>query len=273
LARPLRDHGAARVDSASPGGSTSVASGSSNTHGPQALNAARLAAQDLVSSQRSAKRARRVPRRARPRAAGAGAGPGSIEGQADVDEITSPGVAIAVAALVLGLEGLAQLGRVWALCSHGPRARRPAAVASSHVTALGLLEAVGERARSAAAAAIASGVSSARAAAPFRAMSRRSEAISRSAERTPLARGQTIRSIPSSSASAVACIAGAERQGSAPPRGSTPRSTVTTARRGPSPGWRPDDPLRGLGPSSRALGAEAANGLAPPRGRAHTLAS
>src|SRR5260221_638468 len=58
---------------------------------------------------------------------------------------------------------------------------------------------------------------------------RRSEAQRPRAERTPLARGQRIVSIPSSAAIAAACIGPAPPNGSrAKPRGAIPRSTVTT---------------------------------------------
>ena len=58
---------------------------------------------------------------------------------------------------------------------------------------------------------------------------RRSEAQRPRAESTPPARGQRIRSIPSSAAIAAACIGPAPPKGSsAKPRGSMPRSTVTT---------------------------------------------
>ena len=79
-------------------------------------------------------------------------------------------------------------------------------------------------------AAIRSALSSAPLSITVRAVSRRrSEAQRPRAERTPLARGQRIVSIPSSAAIAAACIGPAPPKGSrAKPRGSTPRSTVTT---------------------------------------------
>ena len=77
---------------------------------------------------------------------------------------------------------------------------------------------------------------------------RRSEAQRPSAESTPPARGQRIRSIPSSAAIAAACIGPAPPNGSrAKRRGSTPRSTVTT-RSARTISWLAiaDDPLGGL---------------------------
>ena len=198
--------------------------------------------------------------------------------QADVDQLDlGIGVAVAVAALVLGGEALGELARARALAGLDRELERLAAVAQlvgdlgrarrSRPSAERLAQRRAPRRRSARRSA-----SSPRSITVRAVSRRRSEASSPSAESTPLARGQRIRSIPSSSAIAAACIGPAPPNGiSAKPRGSTPRSTVTT-RSARTISWlatrtMPSAASSGSSPSSSASRADRALGRVARRAR------
>ena len=111
---PARIVPASSTSAGQPGGSTRVASGSSNTHGPSArVPAAGSPRRTSASTHSPAKRTRRRPRSSSsPRRPGADLGPGLDQREADRDQLDRRlRVAVAVAALVLGGEALGELVR------------------------------------------------------------------------------------------------------------------------------------------------------------------
>ena len=167
-------------------------------------------------------------------ARGSSAGPGHDGGDPDVDQLESGiGIAVAVAGFVLALRTRRQFGRVRLGGARHRQLERLALVAKLvDDLDLGSVEALASarrRGRPPPGPPARRSISSPRSSTVRVTSRRRPAAIRPSAESTPLARGQAIREMPSSSARAARAAGPAPPKGrSAKPRGSTPRSTVTT---------------------------------------------